>query len=110
MGYHHRPLCAQLLSQAHPVRCLAFTADSDKILTGHDDVQLRLWQLNTASPFANGSPTLADHTGAICSVAVSPDGEWFASSADDQTIRLWQSATGQCKRVLTTPPRSPAEL
>ena len=29
------------------------------------------------------------HAGAINAVAVSPDGQWIASGADDRTIRLW---------------------
>lgn len=85
------------LSQAHPVRCLAFSAGSDSgtILTGHDDTHLRLWQVNAHSPYAIGPRALAGHSGSVRTVALSPDGQWLASSADDQTLHLWAIATGQ---------------
>ncbi|MGB3202990.1 MAG: pentapeptide repeat-containing protein, partial [Nodosilinea sp.] len=85
------------LSQAHRVGCLAFSADAGggKILTGHDDTHLRLWQVQADSPYAIGPRTLTGHGGSVRTVALSPDGQWLASSADDHTIRLWSAATGQ---------------
>jgi WD40 repeat protein len=92
-----------LLSQAHPVCCLAFTATGYKLLTGHTDTHLRLWQRNGAGAFAISPQTLSGHSGAIHTLAVSHDGQWFASAAADQTIGLWQSTTGQCDRILAAP-------
>jgi WD40 repeat protein len=88
-----------LLSQAHPVRCLAFNGDSSKLLTGHDDARLRLWQLNGASAFASCPRNLDSHNGSIRAVTVSEDSQWFASSAEDHTIRLWHGDSGQCQQV-----------
>ncbi|MFQ4138632.1 WD40 repeat domain-containing protein [Nodosilinea sp. PGN35] len=98
------------LSQAHPVRALAFSADPDSgtILTGHDDTHLRLWQLTSQSPYATGPRALAGHSGSVRTVALSADGQWVASSADDQTLRLWSTATGQSQWVGATP--TPATL
>ncbi|MBD2233212.1 WD40 repeat domain-containing protein [Phormidium tenue] len=98
------------LSQAHPVRCLAFSAsaDSGTILTGHDDTHLRLWQVNAHSPYAIGPRALAGHSGSVRTVALSADGQWLASSADDQTLRLWSTAAGQSQWVGVTP--TPATL
>lgn len=89
------------LSQAHPVRCLAFSAraDSGTILTGHDDTHLRLWQVNAHSPYAIGPRALAGHSGSVRTVALSANSQWLASSADDQTLRLWSTATGQSQWV-----------
>ena len=40
------------------------------------------------------------HTGAIRSVAFSPDGLRALSGSDDNTVRLWEVATGRAERVL----------
>ncbi|MGB3309306.1 MAG: WD40 repeat domain-containing protein [Nodosilinea sp.] len=98
------------LSQAHRVRCLAFSADavSGKILTGHDDTHLRLWQVHADSPYAVGPRSLTGHGGAVRTVALSADGQWLASSAEDQTIRLWSAATGQSRWIWAT--ATPASL
>ncbi len=104
------------LSQAHPMRCLAFSAASGTILTGHADTHLRLWQVAAGSPYALGPRTLEGHGSSVRAVALSPVraaspegfGQWLASSADDQTLRLWSTATGQSQWVWATP--SPAAL
>jgi WD40 repeat protein len=98
------------LSQAHRVQCLAFSADpaSGTILTGHDDAQIRLWQVSAGSPYASGPRTLAGHGSSVRTVALSADGQWLASSADDQTLRLWSAATSRCQWVVAT--AAPATL
>lgn len=88
------------LSQAHPVCALAFTAAGQTLLTGHTDHGLRRW---LTQPHSQPLPqALNGHTAAIQAVAVSPDGQWLASAAADQTLRIWQAKTGHC-RVITTP-------
>lgn len=44
--------------------------------------------------------TLRGHTGEIGRIAWSPDGRMLASPSNDRTIRLWDTATGECLRTL----------
>ena len=41
------------------------------------------------------------HTDSITSIAFSPDGSTLASSSYDETVRLWDAATGVLKSTLT---------
>jgi WD40 repeat protein len=45
---------------------------------------------------------LIGHTGRVMSVAFSPDGHLLASASQDHSIILWDVATGQALRTLTT--------
>src|SRR5262249_57014388 len=46
-------------------------------------------------------PLLAEHTGSVDAVAVSPDGKRIASGASDRLIKLWDRETGE--EVLSLP-------
>ncbi len=50
------------------------------------------------------------HGGRVRSVAVSPDGKLFASSAADRTVRIWQAATGKELHRFQGPPYSGASV
>jgi WD40 repeat protein len=67
-----------------------------------------LWQMNYIN-FAP-SPTvenvslmsrLEGHTSAVKCLAISPDGSLLVSGSDDQTIKVWDIATGRLLRTLT---------
>jgi WD40 repeat protein len=47
--------------------------------------------------------TLAGHTGSVSAVAIAPDGTWLATISrwSDETVRIWDPATGAQRAVLT---------
>ncbi len=51
-----------------------------------------MWDAGTGQPI--GDP-LTGHTGAVTSIAFSPDGKHIVSGSTDKTLRIWDAATGQ---------------
>ncbi|MFJ6940386.1 NB-ARC domain-containing protein [Streptomyces sp. NPDC101132] len=45
---------------------------------------------------------LCGHTGAVLSLAASPDGAWLASTADDGALRIWDAVSGRAVALLRT--------
>ncbi len=58
------------------------------------------WQVLGVDQEIQPIRTLYGHTGAVCSVAFSPDGKILASGGDDGLVKLWDVATGNLLRVL----------
>jgi WD40 repeat protein len=56
------------------------------IVSGSTDTTIKLWSLKSGELLY----TLTGHSGAMISLAFSPDGQMLASSSKDGTIQLWQ--------------------
>ncbi len=78
-----------------PIYALRFSADSQQLLSGHDQT-IKVWNLNEGTV----QRTLSGHTGKINSLDFSQDGRTLVSGSDDQTIRLWDAATGKRVKII----------
>ncbi|MEW5848520.1 MAG: WD40 repeat domain-containing protein [Myxococcota bacterium] len=76
-------------------RAVAWLPDGKTLLTGHTDGTVRTWA-------ASGKPgkVLKGHTAEVYALAVSPDGKWAASGAEDKKIVLWDLKAGKQHAVL----------
>eukprot|EP01116_Phalansterium_solitarium_P022381 TRINITY_DN7370_c0_g1_i2.p1 TRINITY_DN7370_c0_g1~~TRINITY_DN7370_c0_g1_i2.p1 ORF type:complete len:447 (-),score=136.27 TRINITY_DN7370_c0_g1_i2:125-1465(-) len=70
------------------------------LASGSKDYTVVIWDV--LDPRMRPLRTLVGHTGAVSLVAWSPDDSMLLTCSSDNTFRLWDSATGQCKRVITS--------
>ncbi|OQE34671.1 hypothetical protein PENCOP_c016G07939 [Penicillium coprophilum] len=61
----------------------------------------RIWRLpEVEETWSAELQTLESHSGRVTSVAFSPDGGLLASGSDDNTIKLWDTASGALRQTL----------
>ena len=105
------------------VTSLAFSPDGSILASGSDDDTIRLWNVdlerdtgpvlwdletgqqvvNTRQEVDNTEQLLKifeGHEARVNSITFSSDGKTLASGSDDNTVRLWDVATGQLKSIL----------
>lgn len=86
-------VCVDIL-QGHQGRVwsIAFSPDSQMIVSGSEDCTLKIWDVATAACLK----TWTGHDRWIKTVACSADGAWIASGDFNGVIKVWQAATGIC--------------
>jgi WD40 repeat protein len=80
-----------LVTQGVFEQSLAF-GPGGQVLAATDDFGLTLWDLAGAKATQR---VLADNTGFLSAVAVSPDGKWVAAGGNDMSVRLWDLETNR---------------
>jgi WD40 repeat protein len=88
------------------IQSIAVCPHSNILASAGGDRTIKLWDMNAGTASASCLRTLQGHAGWIWSVAFSPDGRYLASAGGmDNTIRLWEVATGKCCRIIEDPGR-----
>ena len=93
----HQPIGSPLNSASNGINSVAFSPDGKIVATGSASgvgSGVRLWNAITHQP-AHRQPLGSTASNGINSVAFSPDGKILAAGGDDDTVRLWDVATGQ---------------
>jgi WD40 repeat protein len=97
-----------LTGHAHRIWCVTFSPDDTLIASTSDDGMIRIWECATGtciqkwgqdSPLYNEEDQIEQegHTTWTRTISFSPDGRYLASGSHDQTVRIWDVASGQCR-------------
>lgn len=82
-------------------RCAAFSPRGDLLAAGsRAEDTVSLWRLEAFTRQWREDRILSGHKGRVCAAAVSPDGRWLATGSYDDTVRLWDVATGRSAAAL----------
>jgi WD40 repeat protein len=78
------------------VRAVAFSPNSQLIVSASDDSIVRLWDAQTGALRS----MLKGHSERVNAISFSPNGQLVASASDDMTVRLWEAQTGSVQSTL----------
>jgi WD40 repeat protein len=80
-----------LIGHTDSVRCLTFSPDGLKLLSGSLDKTIRLWDVATGTEIRR----FLGHKTSVRCVSFSNDGRRFVSLSEDNCVRVWELNTGQ---------------
>ena len=83
------------------VNSVAFSSDGRLLVSGSDDMTVKLWDMQTGGAIR----TFSGHTELVRSVSISADYATIASGSFDMTARLWNTQTGECYHIIKQPDR-----
>ena len=78
------------------VSCLVFSSDGRLLVSGSDDMTVKLWDMQTGGVVK----TFSGYTQWIYCVSISSDSATIASGSHDQSIRLWNIHTRKCHCII----------
>ncbi|HZL88236.1 MAG TPA: hypothetical protein VFB96_07650 [Pirellulaceae bacterium] len=88
---------ALLQGHSNAVRCLALSPDGKTLVSGSDDLTVRVWRVSGG----NLRATLRGHQARIEFVAITPDGSTIVSADRDGIIKVWDAAASRQRNQLT---------
>ncbi|MBI5245276.1 MAG: SUMF1/EgtB/PvdO family nonheme iron enzyme [Elusimicrobia bacterium] len=84
-----------LFAKSESALCACITADGKRILSGHEDKTLKLWDLSSGGRLW----TVEAHAGPVAAVCLTPNGKHALTGGADRAVKLWDAETSRCVRT-----------